>query len=71
MHLKILLVLSMHLTLVGCTTAESIYSNIYQGLSLRDAVAHPAAEQNSYDKTMSFQRYETERKQVLENSRKQ
>lgn len=64
------IVLCVHLGLVAGCTGESVYGNIYEGLKVREAIVHPSAEQKPAEKSISYQRYETERKELLESDDK-
>lgn len=56
--------------LAGCANNERVHGNIYEGLKTREAIVHPSAEQDTPEKSMSYQEYELERKKVLESNDK-
>lgn len=56
--------------LAGCANSERVYGNIYEGLKAREAIVHPSAEQKPAEQSMSYQKYEAERKKLLESNDK-
>jgi hypothetical protein len=69
MRSEVTILLCAHLGLLaGCTNSEGVYGNIYEGLKIREAIVHPSAEQKPVEKPISYQRYEAERKKLLESS---
>lgn len=57
--------------LAGCANSEGVYGNIYEGLKTREAIVRPLAEQKPVEKSISYQKYESERKKILESDYKQ
>lgn len=53
--------------LAGCANVDRYFGNVYEGLRAGEAIAHPSLEQKSVEKPMSYQKYEAERKKLLES----
>lgn len=51
--------------LTACTHTGSIYNNLYDGLSLREALVHPSPEAKLTEQPISYHRYAFERDKVL------
>ncbi len=53
--------------LTGCSDRGRLYGNIYEGLRVRDAYAHPSLEREPAERGMSYPEYEAERRKLLES----
>lgn len=64
MYLKPIIILCV-VVLTACTHTGSIYNNLYDGLSLREALVHPSAEAKLSEQSIGYHRYAYERDKLL------
>jgi hypothetical protein len=53
------------LGVAGCTSADSVYRGIYEGLQVREELVNPSPAYRATDKRLGYWEYEAERKRLL------
>lgn len=54
------------LGLIGCADRDAAYRNMYEGLKKRDEIVNPTAQSKPAEPSMSYDKYEAERKKLLD-----
>lgn len=63
--MRLILLISL-LGLMGCADRDAAYRNMYEGLKKREEMVNPAAQSKPAEPAMSYDKYEAERKKLLE-----
>lgn len=52
--------------LIGCADRDAAYRNMYEGLKKREETVNSTAQSTSAEPSMSYDKYEAERKKLLD-----
>jgi hypothetical protein len=60
------LLLIVLLGLIGCADSDAAYRNMYEGLKKREEIVNPTAQNKPAEPSMSYDKYDAERKKLLD-----
>ena len=63
--MKYLLLIGL-LGLIGCANRDAAYRNMYEGLKKREGIVNPAAQNKPAEPSISYDKYDAERKKLLD-----